>query len=229
MARFSVSFDPTTDNVDSVCEYVERLFSLFAVTQTAVATVVTPSPAAALAAAAAPVPPAPAANPGVQQALDRDTSGLPWDKRIHSDPATKTDKGVWRKKRNVDAALVAQVTAELLAGAGVTPTPPAAPPAAVTPPAPVAPPAPPAPVVPPAPVAPPAPPAPVPSAYEQLVRFLAANTYGAANPTGRLTDDWVRQSLEAYSVPGGLIQNCADWPAENLQTILAGIKTALGQ
>lgn len=42
-----------------------------------------------------------------------DKNGLPWDARIHSDPAKQTDKGVWRKKRGVDDATVAKVEAEL--------------------------------------------------------------------------------------------------------------------
>lgn len=42
-----------------------------------------------------------------------DKNGLPWDARIHSNPATLTSKGVWRAKRGADDATVAKVEAEL--------------------------------------------------------------------------------------------------------------------
>lgn len=43
-----------------------------------------------------------------------DKTGLQWDDRIHSTPATLTTKQVWRAKRGVtDKALIAQVEAEL--------------------------------------------------------------------------------------------------------------------
>lgn len=44
--------------------------------------------------------------------LDRD--GVPWDKRIHSAERTKTNKGTWRIRRNLDKDLVVQVTKELM-------------------------------------------------------------------------------------------------------------------
>lgn len=56
----------------------------------------------------------PTANPaGVQL----DSRGLPWDSRIHSTPATMTEKQVWRKKRGLnDEALIKRIEAELLGG-----------------------------------------------------------------------------------------------------------------
>lgn len=42
-----------------------------------------------------------------------DSTGLPWDVRIHSGSRTQTSKAVWKAKKNVDPGLVAQVTAEL--------------------------------------------------------------------------------------------------------------------
>lgn len=46
-----------------------------------------------------------------------DSTGLPWDDRIHSTPAAMTEKGVWRAKRGVgkNKAFVEQVEAELRA------------------------------------------------------------------------------------------------------------------
>lgn len=45
--------------------------------------------------------------------LDKD--GLPWDGRIHAATRTKTAKDVWKKKKGVDDATIAAVTAELRA------------------------------------------------------------------------------------------------------------------
>lgn len=42
-----------------------------------------------------------------------DSDGLPWDGRIHASTRTTTAKGVWKKKKGVDEALTAAVTAEL--------------------------------------------------------------------------------------------------------------------
>lgn len=43
-----------------------------------------------------------------------DSTGLPWDERIHSKGANRLNAdGTWRKRRGVDAGLVAQVEAEL--------------------------------------------------------------------------------------------------------------------
>lgn len=67
-----------------------------------------PPPIPATPAAAAPASP----PPGVET----DAAGFPWDARIHSGPANTKPKnadGTWRKKRNVDDATVAAVTAEL--------------------------------------------------------------------------------------------------------------------
>lgn len=50
-----------------------------------------------------------------------DNTGLPWDERIHSGNKETTDKGVWRKRRGVQAALVTQVEAELRAKTAAAP------------------------------------------------------------------------------------------------------------
>jgi hypothetical protein len=62
-----------------------------------------------------------------------DKRGLPWDARIHSSSKAILSNGNWRNMRGVDAALVAQVEAELYA------TMKAAPAAIVMPAAPVVP------------------------------------------------------------------------------------------
>lgn len=73
-------------------------------------------PAPPVAAAVPPAPPAtPAAPPAPPAGVVVDAKGLPWDKRIHASPATlnKADN-IWRRKRGLDAAVEAQVVAELL-------------------------------------------------------------------------------------------------------------------
>ena len=46
-------------------------------------------------------------------ASNLDKAGLPWDERIHSSSKALTADGLWRKKRGVDDALVAQVESQL--------------------------------------------------------------------------------------------------------------------
>lgn len=82
-------------------------------------------------------------------ASNLDKSGLPWDERIHSSSKALTADGLWRKKRGVDDAKVAEVEAQLRQLMNL-PTPAvAAVPSIVPVPTPIAvvPPAPPAPTV----------------------------------------------------------------------------------
>jgi len=115
--------------------------------------------------AAAPTPPAavtPTPDATNTAAPLLDTTGLRWDARIHSSTRTTTEAGVWKKRKNVNDAEVARVTAELRQAGGApvaqnfTPLAATAPaPAAPAPVAPPAAPAAPAPVAaPPAPAAP---------------------------------------------------------------------------
>lgn len=162
-------------------------------------------------------PIAPTTTPGN---IELDAAGLPWDERIHSSNHQRTEKGVWRAKRNVDPSLKSKVEAELRATLGATPAAAAStpPPAA---PAPIAPPSLPGANLPPMPGAA----APDP-AYAALVQFIAQNTHSATNPNGRLTDDWVKQVLTHYGVADGNLQNLAHNPAL-VPTIDAYIRQAL--
>lgn len=65
------------------------------------------------------VPPAPTTLSGV----DLDSSGLPWDGRIHAESKNKIGDGTWRKKRGVDPALVAEVEARLRELVSIPPAP----------------------------------------------------------------------------------------------------------
>lgn len=91
--------------------------------------------------------------------IDVDTSGLPWDGRIHASTRSKTVDGNWKMRRGVDDDIVSAVLNELRQTMGLAPT-------EVVPPSPLTPPpsqvfAQPAAQVPPPPFAPPvAPPAP---------------------------------------------------------------------
>lgn len=117
-------------------------------------------------------------GPAATDAPDRDSAGLPWDERIHSgNKATKAD-GTWKRRRNIDDALVAQVEAELR-GATPSPAPMAAPTIPLASPPPMAPMAAPAPM----PIAAPAP-APVvqPIAAPVMVTPLAPEPIPAPAP-----------------------------------------------
>ena len=87
-------------------------------------------PAIAGASTVAPPPPANTAptttTPGVASSaagVDLDTKGMPWDNRIHAESKGKIADGTWRKKRNLDPALVATVEAELRQVMGAAPAP----------------------------------------------------------------------------------------------------------
>jgi hypothetical protein len=56
------------------------------------------------------------ANPAVN--VEFDSTGLPWDERIHSGNKTKSPAGEWRTKKGTDRNLLASVTAELRAAVG---------------------------------------------------------------------------------------------------------------
>lgn len=56
-----------------------------------------------------PLPPVGAPTPAVLTGGDLDSRGFPWDERIHAATKTKTQDGVWKRKRGVDEALVKQV------------------------------------------------------------------------------------------------------------------------
>lgn len=100
--------------------------------------------------AAPPTPPTPPAAPSAPTAataqtavpgtVERDSTGLVWDPRIHASTKTKVASGAWTAKRNVDPAFKAQVEADLRglpAPAAAAPAVPVAPPAAPLAPAPV--------------------------------------------------------------------------------------------
>ena len=85
---------------------------------------------------APPAPPAPAPTPAAVAAAlsapaapsspaDVDSRGMPWDARIHAKNRATVADGSWRKAKGVDAALIAQVEAELC---GTSPAPRVAPP-----------------------------------------------------------------------------------------------------
>lgn len=85
------------------------------------------TPAIAAAFTVAPPPPVNTApittTPGAVSSaagVDLDAKGLPWDSRIHAESKGKIADGTWRKKRNLDPAMLAQVEAELRQVMGAT-------------------------------------------------------------------------------------------------------------
>lgn len=145
-----------------------------------------------------------------------DGDGLPWDERIHSSNKQLTDKGVWRARRNVDAAFKKKIEAELRGTIAAAPAPvadaaPMLPPAAGA-------------NLPPMPGAPAAPA--IDPNYTELVSLIAANTHSTQNPAGRITDEWVGQVIAHYGVPEGSLQNLAHSPDKVLE-VLTYIKSVL--
>lgn len=89
----------------------------------------------------------------VTNGVEVDSSGMPWDERIHASTKATNKDGTWKQRRGVQPIVLEQVTAELKGQTvAVAPVVPVAAPLQV----PVA-----APVAAPAPIAPPAPVAPV--------------------------------------------------------------------
>lgn len=82
--------------------------------------------------AVAPVVSAATASPASNE---RDSTGLPWDERIHSGNKTVSPSGEWRTKKGVDKSLVASITAQLRAQVGNATSAPVAATAAVVAPA----------------------------------------------------------------------------------------------
>lgn len=147
-----------------------------------------------------------------------DGAGIPWDERIHSKPASMTDKGVWKKRRGADPAMIAKVTAELLATVGAgAPAADATPPPAALPPLPGT--APGLPGLPPA--------APLNTLYTELVKFVADNTQSPTNPAGRITASWLAEVLTYFGIAEGSLQNLAHATPEVQAAVDAHLRSAL--
>lgn len=146
---------------------------------------------------------------------DLDGDGVPWDARIHASTKTRTQKGVWTKKKGIDDATYASITASLKGTAAAPAT------GASTPSLPPPPGAPSAPSLPPPPAAPQAP------EFADLVTLLTQQTHSPDNPTGRLTAQWISDTLKHYGVPSGLLPDAAANPAL-CATIAAGVRQLLG-
>lgn len=214
MLQISISFDPHTDDANTVTEAVQRIFD-------AVAEGGDDAAEGEQETFRAGEQTSHAAATSNLSVTDTDSEGFAWDARIHSTPAKKTDKGVWRAKRGADPQLVAQVKAAQIAartaGAPVTVSEPAAPTAPVMPAAPVA------------PAAPAMPPA-TPTPYAELIGVIGRHTYDAAtNPTGRIGADWVQQYLTNWGVPGGMVENVATMDVVVQSQIVSAFKQALGE
>lgn len=66
--------------------------------------------------------------------IEIDSSGLPWDGRIHSSGRAKVTDGTWRLRRGVDESVINAVNRELSITMGLTPTAPVAEPSPLMPP-----------------------------------------------------------------------------------------------
>lgn len=122
--------------------------------------------------------------------VELDKHGLPWDNRIHAESKAKIADGIWRKKRGVDPALVAQVEAELrqVMGAPSSPLVASTVPSAPTPPLATA-------VVPP-------PPAPAEVGQDPRAQFVALiGRASSAIQAGKVTQEEINQACQAVGVP----------------------------
>ncbi|QYW02509.1 RecT-like ssDNA annealing protein [Stenotrophomonas phage Silvanus] len=212
---FFLANNATPEQVNACIDDIRRFYGVVS------APGVAPAVAAVQNTTAAAAPAVVTDNGGVEL----DSTGLPYDERIHSGSRSKTNKGVWTKRKGVDDATFNRVSAELRATMGAsaapvataTPTLPAAPAAAAVPNLPTLPQG--GPVV-------PALPSVAPSPYQQFVAWQATLLHSPTNPTGRLTADWINQLIEAHGVPGGLA-NLAH-REDLIPAIEAAIKGALG-
>lgn len=213
--QVSIKFDPTVDSMSSVHAAVANAYGNSAhVIDTCCNAAIGEIKAVTVLQPATPTGTSESEAGDTPTTATHDKTGLPWDARIHSTPATLTSKEVWRKRKGVDDITVATVEAELRGGAAQQA--PATPPAMQMPPAP------------PAIQMPPAAPA-APSTYQQLVELIGANMHSAANPSGRITEDWVRQALQNnFGVTNGDLPNVANMAPETQMQILNGFKQALG-
>lgn len=123
MAEYTLSVK--TESTAELAEIVAKLNGATPVVETPAPT---PSPVAENAVPApTPAPVAPAADDdeGEQNnaAPNVDKNGLPWDARIHAGTKALNADGTWKKRRGVDDATIAAVTAELQGATTPTPTP----------------------------------------------------------------------------------------------------------
>lgn len=196
---FSLALSATPADVKEVVDAIHRTFNVVNDDNGV--------PPAAVAAAQNSAPPA-ATGTG-----ELDSKGMRWDARIHSSSKATNADGSWRGRKGLDAATKAAVEAEIKSTvAPTTVVNNLIPPALVAPAAPQLP-------LPPV--------APLETPYTRFVQFITENTHSAENPTGRLTDAWVQQTLLAYGIAEGSLQNLAHRP-ELVETIHNAIKTALG-
>lgn len=148
-----------------------------------------------------PPPPATVADPNaLKPAINTgevDSTGLPWDARIHSSKKTTNKDGSWKARKNIDAAVVAAVTAELRAipGVAAAPPPPAPPPPAT---APV--------VIPPPPATVAAPAAPAPAndfvgVMQKITAGLSSGKLDQAKVSAALASVGLKQPLDLNSNP----------------------------
>lgn len=126
MAEFTLSIK--TESTSELADIVAKLNGAHTAPADGVvrsALLETPAPVQdALKANAAPVPqPEPQDDEPTNDAPPAtDKNGLPWDERIHAGTKALNGDGTWKKRRGVDDATVAAVTAELT-GAAPVPTP----------------------------------------------------------------------------------------------------------
>lgn len=192
MPRISISFDPAQDTEEEVFAHVAAIYGVD-VAAVALREEDRPDTGAGV----------PTAGADAPATLGLDIEGLPWDARIHAKSQTKNADGTWRKGKNLAAGVYDGIVAELRkthpapVGNPALPNVTSAGTATIIPaPAPVQAALALPPITPPALVLPPA--APVLSAYAQFVEFLVSHTQSVANPTGRINEAWISETMRQF-------------------------------
>lgn len=155
------------------------------------------------------------ATPG---SVEVDFDGLPHDPRIHAGTKGKNADGRWKKRKKVEDALVASVTAELRAKGFADPNAAAAPTNAAPAPAPSSLPVPGASNAP----APGALPAPALDPYQAFVTWLTP----WLAPNGRLDAEWVKSVVAYCGIDSGNIADLAGKP-DKIEAVKKYISDAL--
>jgi hypothetical protein len=197
MILFSLALNATANDVNEVIDTIRRTFGIEANG--------TVAPTDALAAQTTNVVNLPTATASGEV----DSKGMVWDQRLHSSSKGKNPDGTWRGRKGLDKDEKAKIEAAIASTTVAAPAQQLQLPTL------------------------PASPAPLPqlpaieTPYTKFVQFVAANTKSDENPTGRLTDEWVKAALLGYGIADGSLQNLAH-RAELIEPIHNAFKTALG-
>lgn len=193
---FSLSLTATPTEVDEVVQAIYDFYQIERASGSAV------DPATLVAATTQ--------QDSANASVEVDSTGLPWDERIHASTKGKNNDGSWKKRRGVDEKTVKKIEGQLratMAASAPAGTPPSAPAAASLPP-------------PPSSSLPP-PPTPKSTTFTEIVNFITSKH---ADNGGPISDDWLAQVLGYYGVADSNLQNAAHLPEAKQVEMLAWLR-----